>query len=573
MPIEKHKQYGGRFLSGGALNPHFGGGGGAYVDGMDSGPPYIVKLLNLPVTCNDLFVEDLFKSRYTPFVKFKIVADPSSNILETRVIKKVAFVELRSFQEVLKAVKWSDLYYKDNRRVVVERADFRDFQNCMQFNQQHARQIEEIVDDYVEQQNTQHPGVVNGATVLKFGNGGRSLAIPSRGGAHDLQMPPLRPIEPVKPRFNPFGAAKPVDVVAKQHEIEKKLIMVNNTTFKTIGEKNAKEPDVTRRPSVHLLKRPDAAPASDAAPAANKDDSKSKFSPAPIPPTATHGGLSLAEMLKAKGPHDHSGRASPAKASTPKEAPSKPVILKKKVVTRERPRQNDSFSTEANGNNTAADVNASAGLTKQVEVKELLHETSKTKSELATILQKSEAKAESSRRKSGGEGGRGSESSQHSQNKLKARRSAKSSRRGLIELESSRRELLTKPNLKDIGQDLQRRSLRDALAPDIRPRKSKGVDSKKNKKVDASLTSTHGSTRGDKRPPRRHTKLETASTADLHPADGSDKATTRRRPRSRGGRGRGLNKSKGAGDTTLKSAPGPVAASVPAPAPAPVANE
>ncbi len=43
---------------------------------------------------------------------------------------------------LLKAVKWNDLYYSDNRRVVVERADFRDFQNCMQFNQQHARQIE-----------------------------------------------------------------------------------------------------------------------------------------------------------------------------------------------------------------------------------------------------------------------------------------------------------------------------------------------------------------------------------------------------------------------------------------------
>jgi hypothetical protein len=569
VPIEKHKQYGGRFLSGGSLNPHFGGGGGAYVDGMDGGPPYIVKLLNLPVTCNDLFVEDLFKSRYTPFVKFKIVADPSSNILETRVIKKVAFVELRSFQDVLKAVKWNDLYYKDNRRVVVERADFRDFQNCMQFNQQHARQIEEIVDDYVEQQNTQHPGVANGATVLKFGNGVRNLTIPSRGGAHDLQMPPLRPLEPVKPRFNPFGAAKPVDVVAKQHEIEKKLIMVNNTTFKTIGEKNAKESDSTRRPSVHLLKRPDAAPASDAAPTANKDDSKSKFSPAPIPPTAAYGGLSLAEMLKAKGSQDHSGRASP-KTSTPKEAPSKPVILKKKVVTRERPRQNENPSTEANENDSAADVKAGADPTIPVEVKELLHETSKTKSELATILQKSDAKAKSSRRKSGGEGGRGSESSQHPQNKLKARRSAKPSRRGLTELENSRRE---QPSEEDSGQDLQRRLLRDALASGIRPRKLRGVDSRRNKKADASLTSTDGFTGGDKRPPTSQTELDTASTTDLHHADGSDKATTRRRPRGRGGRGRGLNKSKGAGETALNTALEPVAASAPAPAPAPVANE
>lgn len=55
----------------------------------DQGPPYIVKLLHLPVSCDDAFIDDLFSSRYTRKVKAKIVYDPSSNPLETGVVKKV----------------------------------------------------------------------------------------------------------------------------------------------------------------------------------------------------------------------------------------------------------------------------------------------------------------------------------------------------------------------------------------------------------------------------------------------------------------------------------------------------
>ena len=43
-----------------------------------------------------------------------------------------------------KALKWHDLYYKANRRVTVEVADFNDFQNCIKFNQEHEREIMQI---------------------------------------------------------------------------------------------------------------------------------------------------------------------------------------------------------------------------------------------------------------------------------------------------------------------------------------------------------------------------------------------------------------------------------------------
>lgn len=87
VPIEK-----GSFHDGDGFNQHHLG------DPVISGPPYIIKLLNLPVTANDSFVQDLFQSRFTPYVKFKIVTDPASNILETHVIRQVAFVELESGQ-------------------------------------------------------------------------------------------------------------------------------------------------------------------------------------------------------------------------------------------------------------------------------------------------------------------------------------------------------------------------------------------------------------------------------------------------------------------------------------------
>lgn len=389
VPIEKHKHSVYSKDPFGSSHPSGGFGGHSYnrLSGIhDNGPPYIVKLLNLPITSNDGFIEDLFKSRYTTFVKFKIVVDPSSNILETHVIKKVAFVELESFQEMNKVLKWQDLYYKATRRVVVELADFHDFQHCISFNQEHEREIQQIQDDFVKQKQSQH-----------FGHGGfdhgpsrnininsppkkyqplnslataslqpslsdRKTTIPQEGSV----APPVA--APPKNKPNPFGAAKPVDVLSKQHEIDKKLITINHTTIKTLGpmadsldldqhgtaEKHASSEEShfsrerrpsqksSRRPSVNILKRPSSStnqnvPSPELHPEALETE-KSQLMKAPIPESIyapKDDNKSLAELLsKNKNPSPPKGRGTPKSIkNSPKPNTNKPVILKKKTQT------------------------------------------------------------------------------------------------------------------------------------------------------------------------------------------------------------------------------------------------
>mmetsp|Transcript_768 Transcript_768/g.749 ORF Transcript_768/g.749 Transcript_768/m.749 type:complete len:814 (+) Transcript_768:205-2646(+) len=386
VPIEKHKQslyskdpFGNSHQSGG-----YGGHSYNRLSGLhDNGPPYIVKLLNLPITSNEAFIEDLFKSRYTAFVKFKIVVDPSSNILETHVIKKVAFVELESFQEMNKVLKWQDLFYKATRRVVVELADFHDFQHCIAFNQEHEREIQQIQDDFIKQKQSQHfghggfdhgPRNINinspprkhqplnshATPMLQPSLSGRKSSIPQEGSAAPLAAAPPRN----KP--NPFGAAKPVDVLAKQHEIDKKLITINHTTIKTLGpmaddidhhdltEKHTslELPNVphegrqsqkeSRRASVNILKRPSpstnqSVPINELHPEP-KETEKSQLTKAPIPESIyapKDNSKSLAELLsKNENPSPPKGRSTPKSIkNSPKPSTNKPVILKKKTQT------------------------------------------------------------------------------------------------------------------------------------------------------------------------------------------------------------------------------------------------
>lgn len=384
VPIEKHKQS--LYSKDPFGNSHQSGayGGHSYnrLSGLhDNGPPYIVKLLNLPITSNEAFIEDLFKSRYTAFVKFKIVVDPSSNILETHVIKKVAFVELDSFQEMNKVLKWQDLFYKATRRVVVELADFHDFQHCIAFNQEHEREIQQIQDDFIKQKQSQHFGHggfdhgprsidinspprkhqslnSHGTPILQPSLSGRKSSIPQEGSA----------AAPPRNKPNPFGAAKPVDVLAKQHEIDKKLITINHTTIKTLGpmaddidlghhdltEKHASSelPNVphegrqsqkeSRRTSVNILKRPSSStiqsvPSNELHPEP-KETEKSQLTKAPIPESIyalKDNSKSLAELLsKNENPSPPKGRSTPKSIkNSPKPSANKPVILKKKTQT------------------------------------------------------------------------------------------------------------------------------------------------------------------------------------------------------------------------------------------------
>lgn len=387
VPIEKHKHSVYSKDPFGSSHPSGGFGGHSYnrLSGLhDNGPPYIVKLLNLPITSNDGFIEDLFKSRYTTFVKFKIVVDPSSNILETHVIKKVAFVELESFQEMNKVLKWQDLYYKATRRVVVELADFHDFQHCISFNQEHEREIQQIQDDFVKQKQSQHFGhgafehgpsrnininspprkyqpLNSHATAsLQPSLSDRKSSTPQEGSG----APP--PAAPPKNKPNPFGAAKPVDVLSKQHEIDKKLITINHTTIKTLGpmaddlgldqhgttetHTSSEESHVprerrpsqksSRRPSVNILKRPSPsinqnAPSPESHQESNETE-KSQLMKAPIPESIyapKDDNKSLAELLsKNKNPSPPKGRGTPKSIkNSPKPNTNKPVILKKKT--------------------------------------------------------------------------------------------------------------------------------------------------------------------------------------------------------------------------------------------------
>lgn len=289
---------------------------------MDSGPPYFVKLINLPLTCNDAFVEDLFASRFMPFVKFRIVYDQHTNPLDSGVVKKVAFVELRLFDDQSRVVKWHDCYYLANRRVITEVANFDDFSHCMKFNQEHLAELHRLEHDFLaarlrpgfEPALRRPPVRAHGLGVLLDPSHSFSpLSAPQTHAAHPphgvpaplhpssiAHSPASNPPKP-RPKPNPFGSAKPVDVVAKEKELDDKIVAVNRTTMRTLGG-----------PPEPRLEHP-----------------KPGFAPAPLPPSV-YGKQSLADMLSSKDESELPRKSSKSASSTPKLQPAKPVILRKK---------------------------------------------------------------------------------------------------------------------------------------------------------------------------------------------------------------------------------------------------
>lgn len=301
----------------------------------DPGPPYIIKLLQLPVACDNPFVEDLFQSRYTPYVKFKILVDPASDPLHSGIVRKVAFVELQSYQDYSKALKWHDLYYRQGRRVVVEMADFQDFQHSIKFNEQHHLQLVEIEKDaasgkFRQSSGPSATGTRNSAFVShsdmgpKLGShtGAGSGAEASKAGFETVLSKP-------KPKPNPFGAAKPVDVLAKEEEFQKKLITVNNTTIRTIGSGDSPAPR-ERRKSMNILKRETKTEIPAQPPTASEEKQTPKYSPASTVSVYGDGksGVSLAQLLS--NTNTDSNLAANSAKSSPKPPVSKPTILKKK---------------------------------------------------------------------------------------------------------------------------------------------------------------------------------------------------------------------------------------------------
>lgn len=213
--------------SGGGYGGHRGGFQGYLGGSVPSsiqGPPFIVKLLQLPSDANDTFIEDLFKLRYTPVVKVKVVYDPLLSPLTSNVIRKVAFVELRSAADYQKVLKWHDCYYQPGKRVMIDPANFNDFQDTMRFNSDHADELSSLSQKVASNSNRWE----------RAGSLGHQAPVQNRR-LSTATAPPPQPVKP-KPKPNPFGEAKPVDTLTKEKEIQKRLIKVNETTTLTVGE-------------------------------------------------------------------------------------------------------------------------------------------------------------------------------------------------------------------------------------------------------------------------------------------------------------------------------------------------
>lgn len=268
VPIEKNRGY--NYGSDNRYGGGFGGSRGGFGKPVDNGPPYIVKLSNIPLTSDDGFIEDLFQSRFTQLVKFKIIFDPTTRPLELGIVKKIAFVELRSFADQTRVSKWQDVVFKGTRRINIEVADFQDFQYCMGFNQENQGRLSQVeqefltarprqgnIDDRPLGGNRFHPnGRAPGGMPLdeilpasnrridhRVSNGfPNRLSEPTGVSSQAFSNPPLKP----RPKHNPFGNAKPVDVIAKEHEME--------STY--AQEHHSLPPQLRRKSSVSNAQRP-----------------------------------------------------------------------------------------------------------------------------------------------------------------------------------------------------------------------------------------------------------------------------------------------------------------------------
>lgn len=341
VPIEKNRSYN---HSGGYGSNVFNNSRGVQSTFLDNGPPYIVKIMNIPVNSDLGFLDDLFKSRFTKYIKGRIVVDPNPDPLRTGIIKKIAFVELNSFADQSRVLKWQDLVYRGTRRMVVELADFNDFQNCMSFNQNHERELQEVEKKSSFGRHEHSDGFPPRHRPDGRTGGGMPLdSIPTATPRYQLHtrrlsqetQPKLVPPPTTKPaphpKPNPFGQAKPVDIVAHQLENEKKMIVINNTTIKTVGS----IPEVSEQEKLHT-KAPlgeksveDAKPAEEVFLTSNHSGLTKKFTAAPIPESIYGQKQSLAHFLS--NTSDGSGVSSGSRPGrSPPQAAMKTTILKKK---------------------------------------------------------------------------------------------------------------------------------------------------------------------------------------------------------------------------------------------------
>ncbi|AET39164.1 Psp2p Ecym_4085 [Eremothecium cymbalariae DBVPG len=216
-------------------------GGGGYSNGNNFhgsnkqyDAPYIIKFSNLPSKFSNFEIEDLFRTKFTRFMKFKMFWElnknpslDSTSVFDKNFTKasKVSFVQVYSFRDMDKIMSQWREPLMDIHAIKVEPAEFSDFQN------------------YVNKHTLLTPTCADPAK-------------PYHGaGAAKLDAPKTVTTQQTKPKSNPFGDAKPVDTQAKILQIEEtvqKFHIEDTTILRKISFGEGTPADIKK---VTLLKR------------------------------------------------------------------------------------------------------------------------------------------------------------------------------------------------------------------------------------------------------------------------------------------------------------------------------
>jgi hypothetical protein len=217
--------------------PHF------HDQGNSAPPQFLVKFTNVPPYFGAVEMEDLFKSRFTRFVKLKLfweidfqelkhAADPLG-ALDMNV--KICYVELETMESMNKVLRWTDLYANGRQKMIPMRGDFDELRTYHEINQRVSEHDDPNISG--SPRRSMRPPPVR--SPMQHPTPLYRAPPPQRAHDHIHELPPLRVPQPAPtPRkVNPFGAAKPVDTLSKELELEKKLhqLEINKTTFRTLG--------------------------------------------------------------------------------------------------------------------------------------------------------------------------------------------------------------------------------------------------------------------------------------------------------------------------------------------------
>lgn len=198
-----------------ASTPHGAAGG------QLRGPPYIVKFSNLPSLFSGREIEDLFQTKCTKFIKFKIfwelnktpsvgAALKNSNVFDANFTRdsKVAFTELYSARDMDKILMHWTQPLRELYNIHVTMAEFDDFKNYMAKTKLLG-----------ESDDPSRPYKPKEAAKIDKRR--------TNSGSDPSQTKQRR-------KSNPFGSAKPVDTQSKILTIEQKMSELHIEDTKTL---------------------------------------------------------------------------------------------------------------------------------------------------------------------------------------------------------------------------------------------------------------------------------------------------------------------------------------------------